>query len=1183
LLVRHRRRSDIVRLAAVVVGAAVAFRVFNPSAFNGLGITLSRSFTDDLERVRGYKSATWPPAFQWANRTPIVQPLIWLGTFTIGPGTALAACVGAFAMSARFMRRRLGRTASSLMTDIGTWPVLVIAASAVVPFAYISIESFPTGRYYFPMLPALYATAGLGVAAAARWAMRSNGRVRVVATSIAAASVALSVVWAVGFVNGVYGQTNTRIEASEWIAHNVAPGSVLSSQAWDDALPLRLPDINADQFIGEQFDMVSPDDEAKVARVAEQLSRIDYVVESSARIWGTVTRLPNRFPSTINFFKGLDSGALGFERVATFRRGISLGPWRLNDESADEAFSVYDHPQVRIWHKVRDVDRDTIVAVLDPIAAANAVAINPNSASANGLLLTDNEIATNATGPTYDQAFDTRGSNLLHVIGWFVLLELLGFAAFAMFAPLLRRLPDAGWGVAKILALGCLAFALFISAAWLHIDLGRTSAGVITFAFIAAGAVCVFRRRALLLSLWHERRAVLIAVEVLCTVIFVAFVLTRAMDPDLWHPDRGGEKPFELALLTAVLRTKTLPVYDPWYSHGALNYYYGGWFLLSAPARVLRTSPAMVMNVAIAVFASVSAGAAFSFGGGMVNATRTRWRRHSRTERTSITAGAIAVMFVLLVGNGAIVNPMWQSLTGDLPQGRIDWWALSRVIPNSVAVTEFPAWSLLFADVHPHVMGIAVLLAVGTLCIAWYGALVDGRRVHAALLAIVLGAGVGLTRMTNTWDFPLSVGVTVTTMLLALLARVPWRRLVVPAITLLFVVVVIWSPYVRRGEVFDSSFDPATLRTPPSSWLKQFGLFAAISVMVFATGLARALRTSRTVWGWITRAHLVVVGSSLLALVYLWRRPGFETFEIATSLTLACGWVAWQRRQQASRQLSSLGPLALAVGWAIQAAVEMFTVHNDGGRTNTVFKFWYESWIVLAVGCAVVAAEQFRSHDDWSRRITKVLVACSVVMGAGFWWLATPVRMDDRLSAGGLSLDGNAYLTDAFIYGTGVDRFVPADDLPLTDWIRANVHGIQVVAEAPGIDYKWTGRISWLTGLPTPIGWGYHESQQRRAYGASLEARKTAMTDLYTTTDVHVMANVLSNYSIAYLVFGTQERLLASPASEATLRSFECLKVVTEADRSTEDGAVSNELFVAKVDASCVTRMRPPLPPPPST
>ena len=119
---------------------------------------------------------------------------------------------------------------------------------------------------------------------------------------------------------------------------------------------------------------------------------------------------------------------------------------------------------------------------------------------------------------------------------------------------------------------------------------------------------------------------------------------------------------------------------------------------------------------------------------------------------------------------------------------------------------------------------------------------------------------------------------------------------------------------------------------------------------------------------------LAVVGLSLVALAYLWQRPGFETFEISASLALACGWVAWQRRGW-RRAFSPLGPLALAIGWAIQAGVEMLTVRNDGGRMNTVFKFWYESWIVLAVGCAVVVAEQLRSRDVWSRRTSRLLVA----------------------------------------------------------------------------------------------------------------------------------------------------------------------------------------------------------------
>src|SRR5690606_37582644 len=105
----------------------------------------------------------------------------------------------------------------------------------------------------------------------------------------------------------------------------------------------------------EQLELVGTDNVDKVARLVDQLGRIDYVVESSPRIWGVVDGLPERFPSTIRFFRGLDSGALGFERVATFDAAPRLGPLRLDDSSAEEAFSVYDHPEVRIWRKVADV------------------------------------------------------------------------------------------------------------------------------------------------------------------------------------------------------------------------------------------------------------------------------------------------------------------------------------------------------------------------------------------------------------------------------------------------------------------------------------------------------------------------------------------------------------------------------------------------------------------------------------------------------------------------------------------------------------------------------------------------------------------------------------------------------------------------------------------------------------
>ena len=45
---------------------------------------------------------------------------------------------------------------------------------------------------------------------------------------------------------------------------------------------------------------------------------------------------------------------------------------------------------------------------------------------------------------------------------------------------------------------------------------------------------------------------------------------------------------------------------DPWFTGGSLNYYYGGWLLLSIPARLARTSPSTVMNLAPALMATCS-------------------------------------------------------------------------------------------------------------------------------------------------------------------------------------------------------------------------------------------------------------------------------------------------------------------------------------------------------------------------------------------------------------------------------------------------------------------------------------------------------------------------------------------------------------------------------------------------
>jgi len=1163
LAATRRRRADWIRLGAVVVGAGVAFRVLYPSAFDGLGLGLSDQFWADLRRTREVNALDLPPALQWAGRTPVLDALRQLVTFTVGPGTFAAAALGA----ALLVRRRAA---------VGRWPSAVVVAAWLVPLALVLRQSVTTGRYFVPMLPALHVCGGYGLVALARAARQREPRVARAAAAGAAAVVGLSLLWGVAFVAGVHGQEHTRVTASRWMAQNVEPGAVVSVEAWDDGLPLAVAPAEPTAYEYEQLDLFGVDTVDKVERLAEQLGRIDYVVESSPRVWGTVTRIPARYPSTIRFFEELDTGRLGFERVATFTSPPRLGPWQLDESGAEEAYSVYDHPEVRIWRRVRDVPPEGLLARLDPVAAATAVAVHPDHGSANGAMLHAGERAANARIGTFDDDFDTDGNPLVHALGWFALLELLGLATFVVLAPALRALPDAGLGMAKVVGLVVTGFAVFAAVTWAGVPLTRGVVVACGAAWVGLGAWCAHRRRALLAELWAERRRALVQAEVVAAAAFVALLLLRAANPDLWHLFRGGEKPFELAMLTSVLRTRTLPPYDAWYAGGTLNYYYGGYLLLSVPARILRTSPALTMNLALGAIGSMVGGAAYSAGCALA-ALRPGRRPDRRTGRSADRpaaptgairrAGLVAAGFVLLLPNAAIVPSILGRIVGS-ERGELDWWGLSRTIPGSPAVTEFPLWSLLFGDVHPHVMDLPVLLAVVTSALAWNRSLVVAARWREpATLAVLTGLLAGAARAVNTWDLPLALLLVALAPAGATLAGAPWRRCGATALAALAVVFVAWAPYAWRTEVTDAGVEAASMHTPFTSWLAHFGFLALGTVVVLAAAAVRAPRRAALGAGAAAAAVVVLVVSRLA--------PERTTLAISAVLALGCAAVAWRARRTAAPVGSTgLAPsLLLALGWAMVAGIEQFSVVNDFDRMNTVFKGWYQAWLLLALGSAVALSAlaappvrllgRLRGQPPAARATglaARAVLVGAVLMLTAFVQLAVPVRLGDRTSSGGLSLDGLAYLDSGLTVTAGAASFDPGEDRPLIAWLQGNVRGTPTVAEMPGEDYSWTGRVAVHTGLPSVIVWPYHQSQQRRSYEPSVYNRVADVSSLYESGDGRVITSVLQRYSVGYVVFGTTEAAAATPRSRRALLTAPCLTVVFR------DGPS----FVAAVDQPCL-------------
>jgi uncharacterized membrane protein len=119
------------------------------------------------------------------------------------------------------------------------------------------------------------------------------------------------------------------------------------------------------------------------------------------------------------------------------------------------------------------------------------------------------------------------------------------------------------------------------------------------------------------------------------------------------------------------------------------------------------------------------------------------------------------------------------------------------------------------------------------------------------------------------------------------------------------------------------------------------------------------------------------------------------------------------------------------------------------------------------------------------------------------------------------------------------------DDYAAIRWLQANAPDGVVILEAPGESYGYAGRVSALTGLPTVLGWDFHEYQWRGNYDEPAR-RKPEIDILYNTVDPMQTLTLLDKYAITYVYVGRLERERYNPNG---LAKFERLmKVVYQQD-----------------------------------
>jgi YYY domain-containing protein len=785
---------------------------------------------------------------------------------------------------------------------------------------------------------------------------------------------------------------------------------------------------------------------------------------------------------------------------------------------------------------------------------------------------------------------------MLQAIATLLTVELVGLAAFPIVARAFPVLADRGWAISKPVGMLLVATAVWLVSYTQLIPNSPPS----WWAFTAALALL---SAWLLRSDWKQLRKslkrrwrIIVTIEVIFIVFFLMFLSMRAFDPAA----SGTEKPMDLMMLTAVTTAEHAPPQDLWLADEPIAYYYFGYWIYGGVNAMAGVAPSVAFNVGMALVAGLAASVIASF------VTTLIWRDDARTK-VSLIAGTASAGFLLLVSN---MSGLWTILdmTRLAPVSLLNWyqgysydrverivtwrpddfwwWWNSSRITNTFAdspdgldftISEFPFFSFLLGDFHPHLMSIPFVLTGITVLTALF---IAHRSISFGALrknipaAVIVAVVIGASGFINFWDVGLLLLLSTGLVIAGWMAsrKTGIKRLVMAALpmgALWIVGVLIFAPFyfgTAESQVQWPPLAPVKYGSRPihfiSIWLLLLTVAAPLMIMlanrytifVFKriTGKAVESRTTQTLYwrpAWITGLVLTVVPWLVWVVTHITFNDNAQASDIfsrlpvtgvlgAISVILIAVVLTRARRgaDDGAQFVLILGALALYLLFA----AELFFVHDlFGNRMNTVFKFYYQAWIVLSVvgGYGVYVWSKhhpnLRNSAKWISRTAAV--AFAVVLISSFYFPVASAVTKTLSSGLGPDLDGLSYMTAR-----------DNDELNVIGDIRDIADSNDVMVEAIGDSYSEYARISGSSGVPTLLGWEFHERQWHGSDELFVDRQDDVKT-IYTTSDEHELRQLIDKYDLTMVVVGPRER---STYGNINMTMFDTL-----GDRIIEHGA----------------------------
>ena len=784
-------------------------------------------------------------------------------------------------------------------------------------------------------------------------------------------------------------------------------------------------------------------------------------------------------------------------------------------------------------------------------------------------------------------------------ISWYILITLLGWITFPLAYRLFPALVDRGYTLSRAFGLMIWGFVF-----WLFATLGiaQNDIGGLLLGLMVLGGLSVWAFTAkheshstdimvndLLSTIsWiKENTKLIITTEILFLVAFGFMAFFRSANPEIL----GTEKPMELMFINGIMNSPAFPPRDLWLSGYSISYYYFGYVMTAMLATFTGVPATMAFNLMLALVFGLAAVGAYGILYNLLAMPRTA-NGESQTlkkTRSSFFFPLLGPLFLLLISNAEgfleILHArglfwmeganFWTWL--DIPELRNAppqvsqwtpdrywwWWRASRVIMDydfknnwtGDVINEFPAFSFILGDLHPHVLAIPFFLLAISIALNLFLGGFRGKvdlyigQLHISKTGFFLAAFMlGGTAFLNTWDILPVAASFVFSYALAQVREAGWgwERL---EDVLLFGIPAAVTAYVMYLPFF-ISFDSQASGILPSIMFPTRGaqlwvMWGALFIPIFAFLIYLVWSNGSADWGKGFGFGLGILFALLILMLGIY----FLVYKLRPDFALP--YIQGQQKDVVSffvagmaRRLSYIGGLLTLLALLIPSMTFLFSnpksqskdnhpsslfvlllialgtllimgpdfvylQDNFGYRINTIFKFYYQAWMLLSLASAYGTAVLLRRLRGGANIIFSVLFVIVLIVGLTYPVLGFPNKANNFKPPFGLTLDDF----------DRVQRESP-DEAAAILWLRSAPDGI--IAEATGNPYSSVGRISIYTGLPTILGWGNHEGQWRDP--ALQGTRREDIETLYTTPDWQTTQLILKRYDIRYVVVGNLER-----------------------------------------------------------